>query len=328
MKRKNTDYIVIDPHTHCRDEEWADKATIASTLNLALSQGVDIVFDMPNLPRPVINRGRVQDRLDLVPKGMISHYRTYVGLTADANQIHEALWCYHHFDEVIGLKLFAGPSVGDLAVESEDEQLFVYQELAKCHYQGVLAVHCEKEGCFQPELWDRRRLITYGYYRPKKAEIESVRDQIRFAEESGFAGTLYICHISCRESVDLIQEAKKRGKIKIVCEATPRHLMYNTYCLCHSDGFQQISNPPLRSPIDMQNLRNCLVWEYIDCIGTDHAPHTDLQKRKELLPGYPTLRIYRLFIDEFLPDMGIKPKQIRQITSDNIINIFNDKLKA
>ncbi len=250
---------VIDSHVHCRDEEQSGKATIAEVLGLAREQGVDMIFDMPNTARPVVNRERVKERLALVPKGSEACYRLYVGLTADPAQIEKAVWCFNDFKEVIGLKLYAGPSTGDLAVLKASEQFLIYKTLSQFGYIGVLAVHCEKATHFLLDSFHSFRPITYCDVRPKIAEIESVGDQICFAEEAHFLGILHICHVSCKETVDLVEAARKRGLIRITCGVTPHHIMYDNTAMLGSDGYRHICNPPLREYGDVFALRCCVV---------------------------------------------------------------------
>lgn len=316
----------IDPHVHCRGEEWSDEATIAGTIKLAISQGVGMIFNMPNVARPVTNRQRVQERLALVPKNQRKYYRLYVGLTGEEGQIDEAVWCYNNISEVIGLKMFAGKSVGDLSVIEEKDQRLVYRHLSEQRFKGVLAVHCEKESLLRPELWDPANPISHTWARPNEAEIVSVRDQIRFAKEERFTGHIHICHVSRSESVYLVNIAKKDG-LRISCGATPHHLMCDQSMMDQEDGLVYKMNPPLRSQKSVLWLRVQLRAGEIDWIETDHAPHT-LEEKMGLpyLSGYPSLELYREFVTEFLPGLGLSLPEIKALTRDNIIRIFGDKL--
>lgn len=316
----------ICPHAHCRDEEEKGKATIAEVLHLAHLQGVEMVFDMPNTKRPVINRYRVWERLVLVPVEKEQCYRLYVGLTGDEPQILEALWCYNNITEVIGLKMYAGRSVGDLSVINEEAQRGVYRILAEQGFQGVLALHCEKEALMRPELWDPTNPISHCWARPEEAEIESVRDQIRFALEAGYQGRLHICHVSSPMSVCLIEEARTRG-LGISCGVTPHHLMWDVSKMTGADGLIYKMNPPLRNSVAVARLRQQLLEGLIDCIETDHAPHTADEKAPPLcLSGYPSLSLYRQFVTTFLPGLGLAEDAIRALTRDNILRIFGGKI--
>jgi len=319
----------IDPHVHCRDEEQSYKATIASTLELAHRQGVDEIFDMPNTFRPVTIEDRVNERLKLVPAGEETNYYLYLGVTANPAQLREAVRCHQQYPQVIGLKMFVGRSVGNLAIVEYSEQRIVYQTLTDLSYDGVLAVHCEKENCLIPHLWNPNFPMSHSWVRPVAAEEQSVLEQIAFAEATNFPGTLHICHISLKNSVNLVKLARRRGKIRISCGVTPHHIIWNYHKMERRDGLRYKINPPLRSPNSTQALKEYLLAGDIDWIESDHAPHTNLEKIKPpYLSGYPSLTLYRNFVEEYLPRLGLTEEQIRALTHGNIIKVFSPKLQS
>lgn len=317
---------MIDPHVHFRDEKWAYKETIAHGLELAESQGVEKVFDMPNLPKPIIREKDLVERLKLVPEDKREMYYLYLGVTESKEQLTEAVKLYDRYPEVIGLKMFAGKSVGDLEIIEESKQKEVYMLLSILGFTGVLAVHCEKESYMQNDLWDPKNPITHAYARPKKAEIESVRDQIDYAKQSEFSGILHIPHISCPESVELVDKARK--EIKITCGVTPHHIMWDTQMMSKPNGLIYKMNPPLRIYLDKVELQKQLKKEMIDWIETDHAPHAIGEKLfPPYLSGYPSLYLYSKFVTDFLPNIvELNKEQIRKLTYDNIVNTFKNKL--
>lgn len=315
----------IDPHVHFRDGRQAYKETIAHGLAVAAAQGVDIVFDMPNTDPPICYRKDVEERLKLVPEKEKGRYYLYLGVTADQQQLSEAVECYDAFPEVIGLKMFAGKSVGNLAIIDEHDQGFVYHGLERLGYKGVLAVHCEKESKMKEREWDPMRPYTHCRARPKEAEIASIKDQIKFADEMGFKGTLHICHVSCAESVGLVQNARRR--MKITCGVTPHHILWNEDNMRRPDGMLYKMNPPLRAKEDVQALRIRLKDGSIDWIETDHAPHAVGEKLfPPYMSGYPSLYVYKDFLD-ILKVKGMKETQIDAMTRGNIIRTFGSKLK-
>ena len=198
---------MIDPHVHCRDGKQRYKETIEHVFEIAERQGVEKIFDMPNTDPPILYESDIQERLKLIPKSQKENDFLYIGATADDKQLRGAVRCYNDYKEVVGIKLYAGKSIGDLAVISIKEQKKVYKILSDLEYKGVIAVHCEKESCLKPDLWNPLNPITHSFARPKEAEIESVKDQIKFSRETGFNGILHIVHVSCPESVELIDEA-------------------------------------------------------------------------------------------------------------------------
>ena len=204
------DYTRVDPHVHCRDGEQAYKTTIKEVFLLADEQGVQKIFDMPNTKPAITHEKHLQDRLLLVPKDREEDYYVYMGATNKPEQLEEAVKCYKNYKQVIGIKLFAGKSVGDLEIIEEKKQLKVYQTLAELGYEGVIAVHCEKEEYMKGQnKFNPRAPMMHAFARPRIAEIESAKDQIKFIYLTNFKGTLHICHVSCPETVNEIQNITK-----------------------------------------------------------------------------------------------------------------------
>jgi len=315
----------IDPHVHCRDGKESYKGTIAHALKVATEQGLDKIYDMPNTNPPIIYKNDVLERLKLVPKGQEERYFLYMGATSDSDQLRGAVECHDELNEVVGIKMFAGRSVGSLAVIAEEEQKKVYETLVAAGYTGVLAVHCEKENCLKPELWGPVKPITHSYARPKEAEIESVKDQIKFAKEAKFKGSLHICHVSCPESVELIDDARRDG-LYIRCGVTPHHILWSHLRLAEPDGLMYKMNPPLRGLVEFAGLREKLMLGAIDWVETDHAPHSrDEKLNSPYLSGYPSLHLYKDFVERVLPQLFIGKERIVDMTEHNIRNSFKRK---
>ncbi len=314
----------IDPHVHFRDEEQSHKETIAHGLSVAREQNVGVVFDMPNTPRPVIDEERVLKRLSLVPKGMEENYYTFVGVTKNEEQLKKAVELVNENERVCGLKLFAGKSVGNLEILGKEEQNRVYSILSDCGYEGVLAVHCEKED-FIKNNFDPCKPISHSIARPKIAEIESVKDQIELATRTGFNGNLHVCHASCKETIMLVNQAKK--SLRVTCGVTPHHSLWDNTIMNNSLGGIYKMNPPLRELSDVEGIRKCLVEGLVDWIETDHAPHAIGEKLSDNCPsGYPSLYLYNSFVENFLPAIGVEKELIQRMTFDNIVKAFKLRL--
>jgi dihydroorotase len=315
----------IDPHVHCRDGKQAYKDTIAHVLQVATEQGVDKICDMPNTDPPVCYRKDVDERLKLVPKGEEGRYFLYMGVTANPEQLKEAVKCYDVCPEVVGLKMFSGKSVGDLAIIDEEEQLNVYETLTELGYEGVLANHCEKEDLLRPKDWNPCKPITHCLARPVAAEIASVNDQIKFALEAGFKGNLHICHVTCPTVVDSVNEAKK--EMKITCGVTPHHTIWIDDMMNRPDGLLYKMNPPLRSREIVEGLRIRLMGGRIDNIETDQASHAIGEKMfYPYMSGYPSLYLFKEFM-RILKEKGMTEEQIDDMTYHNIVKTFGNKLK-
>lgn len=291
-------------------------------LRLCDSQGVERVFDMPNTDPPIVTVADVERRLLLVPVSGRERYGLYMGVTADEAQLAAAAGLVRDVSAVVGLKMFAGRSVGALGVVTMEEQRRVYRTLAREKYSGVLAVHCEKEAFFG--VFDPLQPASHGIARPAAAEVESVRDQITFAVEAGFAGVLHVCHVSTAGALALIRAA--RSRIRITCGVTPHHLLWDDSRMSQPDGVLYKVNPPLRAKSDIHAMRAGLLDGGIDWIETDHAPHALVDKLT--LPycsGFPSLMLYRELVEERLPGWGVCEAHIRELTYLNIQRAFTER---
>ncbi len=311
--------MYIDSHVHLRDFKQKHKETIQHGLEVAYDSGLDAVFDMPNTDPPVMTRDLVVDRLRIAKDANVHgvFYGLYIGLAADPEQVKKAVEVYREFPQVIGMKLYAGHSVGNLGVVTEESQRAVYETLARDGYDGVLAVHCEKETYLHPESWNPGKPITHCYARPEKAEIESVEDQLRLVREIGFNGKLHIAHISSPKAVDLVVEAKEQG-VDASCGICPHHFIYDWSQMHHGNGLLWKMNPPLREPASRERIFQYLKDGKINWIETDHAPHTLEEKTKNpYMSGIPGIAWWPLF-EEFLRQHNFSDKQIEELTFSNI----------
>jgi len=317
----------IDVHTHPRDLEESAKSTIGQTMRLARSQGVVAICAMPNT-RPAITTAAMADIYlrTAQNEGCLDGFYVYIGATSNQKQLREAVEAVRRNPRVVGIKLFAGKSVGDLAVVNEDEQRFVFRSLAELGYGGILAAHCEKESLARPGLWIPQNPATWNLARPPEMEIESVKDLIKFALSERFAGHLHICHASTPQTVMLVNEAKAR--MRISCAATPHHLGLSTDDMQTAEGVKYKVNPPIRENFMMLKLRENLRQGRIDWIETDHAPHRIEEKiyspdkpKEAYMSGIRSLESYSAFLRRLAYD-GFGEEQIERLTYSNIKNIF------
>jgi len=282
---------MIDAHVHLRDWGQSEKETLLHGMGIALYTGVDELFDMPNTSPPLTDRASVEKRIaDAKRCGLPVRYHLYAGVTDNPRQIEEVVALTREYpSEVIGLKMFAGHSTGNMGLVRGDTQKKVYSILARLGYEGVLALHCEKESLLHPELEDPSDYSTHSLSRPVEAEVASIADQIKYSEEAGFAGLLHICHLSSISSLVLVEEAKRKGR-RISCAATPHHLLLNSEDASSHCLYAKM-NPPLRSEADRVSLFDALLAGRIDWVETDHAPHTlaDKEGGASGIPGFSGL---------------------------------------
>ena len=323
---------MIDPHVHCRDWAQGHKETIAHALHVAEYAGISAIFDMPNTDPPIISRDLVRKRLDDANRaGSSVRYGLYVGMTANPRQIKEAVAIYREFfPRVVGFKLYAGHSVGTLAVPDEPGQRTVYETLSDIGYNGMLAVHCEKEQYMKPELWSPKNPSSHTLARPPEAEIRSIEDQIAFAAQSKFSGVLHIAHISHPDSVEIVCRERTKQSFRISCGVTPHHCLLSSEMMQQDNGILMKVNPPLRSSDNAVSMLDALRSGKIDCVETDHAPHTIFEKvNPPYMSGFPGLSFVPHFL-RYLALRGFTQKEIDRCTHWRACELFkvdipNDK---
>ena len=328
--------MYIDSHVHLRDFNQKHKETIKHGLEVARDSGLDAVFDMPNTDPPTMTREIVLDRLRIAKEADIPEvfYGLYMGLTANPEQIKEAVRVFREFPQVIGMKLYAGHSVGNLGVITEEAQRIVYETLAVEGYEGVLEVHCEEESLLKPYIWNPKVPITHCFARPECSEIASVGNQLRISKEAGYKGKLDIAHISSPKAVDLVIEAQAQGT-DVSCEIAPHHYYFDYTSMIGKDGIQMKMNPPLRSEESRRKIFQYMDDGKISRIGTDHAPHDLKEKTGKVLDkdgnpiymsGIIALPHWPLNV-EYLRFNGFTENQIGKLTFYNTAERFGLDIK-
>jgi dihydroorotase len=287
---------MIDVHVHLRDGIQSEKETLEHGMRIGASCGISAFFDMPNTIPPLTSEAAIRARLEAGRRAAATvanavgneiFYGIYGGVTADTAQIGDMVSLHAElFPAVVGLKMFAGHSTGNMGLTTMELQGSIYESLTRLGYAGVLAVHCEKESEMHPDLWEPTRPESHLLVRGPEAEIASVADQIAFVRKSGFAGTLHIAHISTAGAVALVRNARAEG-LRITCGATAHHALLDA-SVAGTPGHLCKMNPPLRSASDRDAVFEALCDGSIDWIESDHAPHTLVDKHAGAsgIPGF------------------------------------------
>jgi dihydroorotase len=330
---------MIDPHVHLRDGKQSSKETVEHGLEVAYLAGLDGVFEMPNTDPPLTSEDDLLARIGLGNEAAYKlrkkyydfsvFHGVYAGLTPDLRQIREVVKAQkEHFPRIVGLKAFFGQSTGNLRITAENEQRLVWKAVADMGYKGVLAGHCEKESELRPDLWDSKKPFMHTLARPPKAEVESIKDQIKFAQAAKYKGTFHVCHVSVPEALEYIESVRNDLDFQVTCGLTPHHALLYDEMMKQKMGLLLKMNPPLR-PREMQEyMLKALLDERnerIDWIETDHAPHTlddkTSDKQKTYASGIPVLPFYPHFLS-MLREKGMSKESLERLTHDNISNAF------
>jgi len=333
---------MIDPHCHLRDWNQSHKETLEHGFKVAYAAGLDGVFEMPNTDPALTSEENLVKRIEdadaaIETSGINIFHGIYAGITTDKKQIEGVVRAADELSpRVVGLKMFAGHSTGNMGLVDDEEstgeekQRLVYETLAECDYRGILAVHCEKEKHIRDYLWNPEEPHTHTLARSPYAETESVTNQIEFASDAGYKGTLHICHISTPSALRMVLDNKKKVGFHITCEATPHHCILYDDMMKGEKGLYLKMNPSLRTKAIAHAIKKSLIRGDIDFIGTDHAPHTLDEKTGKVFDahgvpmyasGVPGFAFYPHFIRTLKRECADQ-KRIDEITHDNIVKIY------
>ena len=257
-------------HVHFREPGFSYKETIATGSKSAAAGGYTDVCTMPNLKPVPDSLPHLKQQLDIIKRDAMVNVHPYGAISLEEK----------------GEKLADMEAMAPYAISFSDdgrgiqdkslmrEAMYQVKELGK-----ILVAHCEVESLVKGGY------IHDGEYAKKnnhlgicsESEWREVERDIKLADETGCP--FHACHISSKESVELIRDAKKSG-VDVSCETAPHYLIMNDMNL-KEDGWYKM-NPPIRAREDQEALIEGILDGSVDMIATDHAPHTEDEKNRGL----------------------------------------------
>ena len=259
-----------DVHVHFREPGFSYKETIASGSEAAARGGYTAVLAMPNLSPVPDSLEHLDAELDLIRRGAVIDVRPYGALTVGEKGREAA--------DLAAMAPYAA-AFSDDGKGVQDAGL-MRELMRECARLGkVLAAHCEDESLVAGGYIHAGSYAAAHGHRgiPSESEWRPIERDLKLAAETGVR--YHVCHISCRESVSLIRDAKKSG-VDVTCETAPHYLVLDENDLIEDGRFKM--NPPLRSRRDREALLEGLSDGTIDMIATDHAPHSAREKARGL----------------------------------------------
>ena len=261
---------LVDVHVHLREPGFSYKETMATGTAAAARGGYTAVCAMPNLNPVPDSAEHLAAELEAIRRGALIGVYPYGALTV--GERGEAM------SDIASLaSSVAAFSDDGRGVQSEGMMRECMRAVAKTG--KILAAHCEVDS-----LLNGGYIHDGGYARAhghrgicSESEWREVERDIRLAEETGCA--FHVCHVSTKESVTLIREAKRRGA-DVTAETAPHYLLLTDADLQEDGRFKM--NPPLRGEADRAALIEGLLDGTIDMIATDHAPHSAEEKSRGL----------------------------------------------
>lgn len=259
-----------DVHVHLRQPGFSYKETIKSGTQASAHGGYTTVFSMPNLKPVPDSAEHLKEQLDIIKKDAVINVLPYGAITVGQNG-EELSDMEGMAKDVIA---FSDDGRGVQSEEMMKEAMLMAKALGK-----IIVAHCEDnsllhggyihDGVYASEH-SHRGICSESEWGPIKRDIE-------LCKQTGCA--YHVCHISCKESVELIRQAKAQG-IDVTCETGPHYLILTDEDLKEDGRFKM--NPPLRSKEDRQALIEGVIDGTIDMIATDHAPHSQEEKSRGL----------------------------------------------
>ncbi len=258
-----------DVHVHFREPGFSYKETIASGSKAAARGGYVAVCTMPNLNPVPDSPQNLRVQTDIVNRDACIAVYPYGAITIGQNG--KELVDMSKMPNAIA---FSDDGKG---VQSEEIMLAAMQQAA---FLGkIIAAHCEDNSLLLGGyIHDGEYAKTHGHKGISSAsEYKQIERDLILAEKTKCK--YHVCHISAKESVQLVRDAKKSG-VDVTCETAPHYLVLTQNDLIEDGRFKM--NPPLRNESDRDALIEGVIDGTIDMIATDHAPHSLEEKSKGL----------------------------------------------
>ena len=261
---------LVDLHVHLREPGFSAKETIATGTAAAAHGGFTTVCSMPNLAPAPDSMANLQQQLDIIERDSVIKVLPYATITR--KRFGDELVNFEELKPYV-----AGFSDDGTGVQNEDVMRQAMAEAAKT--DTIIAAHCEVDELLRGGYIHDGEYARINGHRGicSESEWQQVERDIELAAEAGCR--YHVCHISTKETVELIRQAKARG-VKVTCETGPHYLTMCDMDLKEEGRFKM--NPPIRSAEDRDALIAGLQDGTIDVVATDHAPHTAEEKSRGL----------------------------------------------
>lgn len=270
---KNSFFIspsFVDVHVHFREPGFGYKETIRTGSMAAAAGGYTCVGTMPNLDPVPDSPEHLQEELDIISRDAIIDVRPYASITIGRKGL-----------EVVDVAALKGKVIGfsDDGSGVQDDRVMRKAMETIAAEGAILAAHCEDNSLLRGGYIHDGRYAAAHSHRGicSESEWKQIERDLQLAKETGCP--YHVCHISTKESVDIIRRAKDNGT-NVSCETGPHYLILCEDDLQEDGRFKM--NPPLRSREDRAALIEGLKDGTIDMIATDHAPHSAQEKAKGL----------------------------------------------
>ena len=261
----------VDMHVHLREPGFEHKETIKTGTAAAAKGGFTTICPMPNLNPVPDTVANVQYQLDLIEKDACVNVFPFAAITM-GEKGQEIVNMIDIAPYVVG---FSDDGKGIQTAEMMDKVMMTAAEI-----DMLVSAHCEDEALLNGGYIHEGKYSQANGHKGIVSECEYgqvIRD-IALAEKYG--ARYHVCHISAKESIEAVRKAKAKGSF-VTCEVTPHHIALCDMDITEDHGRFKM-NPPLRDASDRDAIIEGIKDGTIDCIATDHAPHSVDDKSKGL----------------------------------------------
>ena len=260
----------VDVHVHLREPGFCYKETIATGSRACARGGYSTVFAMPNLNPVIDSREHLDLELEAIRKDAVMNVLPYGAITVEQKG-----------EQLAELDAMAPDVIAfsDDGHGVQSEEMMRRGMLESKRLGKVLVAHCEDNSLLRGGyIHDGEYARAHGHRGIcSESEWGPIERDCRLAEETGCS--YHVCHVSTKESVEVIRRAKARG-VDVTCETAPHYILMSENDLQENGRFKM--NPPLRGEDDRRAILEGILDGTIDMIATDHAPHSAEEKSRGL----------------------------------------------
>ena len=293
---------LIDPQVHFRDPGQPEKEDLHSGSCAAASGGITSFLDMPNNVPSQTTLQSMHNKLETAANRCVTNYGFFIGATeSNVEELQKAVGTPDAplaIPGICGIKIFMGSSTGDLLVNESNALKTIFDNTA-----GLIAVHAEDED----RMIEREKMIegrtdmeAHAEWRDDETALIATKRAVGYAKAS--VHRLHILHLTSGVEADWLHELTSLtgtdGEAHITTEVLPQHLTFDERDVAER-GTRLKMNPPIRYQIDKEILWKRLHDGTVNCIATDHAPHTLENKAK----GFPKAHSGMPGVETSLPVM-------------------------
>lgn len=261
---------LVDLHVHLREPGFSSKETIATGTAAAAHGGFTTVCAMPNLEPAPDSLENLRRETEIIERDAVVKVLPYATITRRR--------AGREIVDFAALRPYVAAFSDDGSGVQDDGMMLAAMRAAAAN-DCIIAAHCEVNSLLHGGyIHDGAYAAAHGHKGiSSESEWRQIERDIKLAEQTGCR--YHVCHISTKESVALIRDAKRSG-VRITCETGPHYLTMCDADLREEGRFKM--NPPIRSAADRNALIEGVQDGTIDVIATDHAPHTAEEKSRGL----------------------------------------------